>query len=324
MFMRRVASTRALRCIGIAVALACMSGCAGTIIKSHSVDSPVLEPNRVYYFLPTGYAEIELISQKGSYALTATIVYLPDPTKLYQVSVEESILTDDDVTFETSQNGLLKFVSGKSKDQRGAIVTKAAELAVEIAKAVVADELDVKKTLLKVLIDPTDQKQKGEVNGRLGALTNSELKIDFKGIAGTDTILKAKCTSCDVGLKFRPLLPYLATVKQDDKLISSGVVLLPNEAPVLSLEVARASFVEKDTKITFIDGVLTKYEMTKPSQALGFMQIPIDIVKAITSIPSAMLQFKIDQTTKQTNLDVAQRQALEAQAALAAERAKDR
>jgi hypothetical protein len=54
------------------------------------------------------------------------------------------------------------------------------------------------------------------------------------------------------------------------------------------------------------------------------MQIPIDIAKAITSIPSAMLQFKIDQTTKQTNLDVAQRQALEAQAALAAERAKDR
>lgn len=110
MLLRRDGSTRALRCFGIAVVLGCMSGCAGTIIKSHSVDSTALEPNRVYYFLPTGYAEIELIAQKGSYALTATIVYLPDPTRLYQVSVEESTLTDDVVTFETSQNGLLKFV----------------------------------------------------------------------------------------------------------------------------------------------------------------------------------------------------------------------
>ena len=314
----------ARRCIGIAVALACVSGCAGTIIKSHLVDSPVLAPNRVYYYLPTGYAEIELITQKGSYALTVTIVYLPDPTKLYQVSVEESIVTDDVVTFETSQNGLLKFVSGKSKDQRGAIVAKAAELAVEIARAAVLDEPDVKKTLLKALIDPTDPNRLKTVNDRLEALTNSKLNIALKKIAGTDKISGAKCESCDLGLKFRPLLPYLATVTNDGKLISSGVVLLPNEAPVLSLEVARASFVEKDTKITFIDGVLTKYEVNKPSQALGFIQIPIDIAKVIASIPSAMLQFKIDQTTKQTNLDVAQREALEAQAALAAERAKPR
>lgn len=325
--MRIGAFTKCAQWMWPVAAMTVLAGCASGMVISHAVTKDnSLTPNRAYYFLPRGYLNIELSSEKGKYALSIAVTYEPDPESLYEVELNESIFSDDSVVFEITQKGLLTYVSGKSKDQRGALIGKIAELAVEIGKAVALDEEEVKRVLLKVSIDPTasaDSTGKTEVekvSARVSELTNGELAVGFTPLEASKSIIDKKCSECTSGIRFRPLLPYGVTVTRNGKAISSGIVLLPNQAPIFSMTLARASFVEKETKITFLDGILTKYEITKPSQALGFIQIPIDIAKAIVSIPSSILQFKIDQTTQQKNFDVAKREAIEAQAALGAAR----
>lgn len=76
-------------------------------------------------------------------------------------------------------------------------------------------------------------------------------------------------------------------------------VYLPNGAPILSLDVTRAAFVTKKTKLTFADGVLTGVDLEKPSEILAGLEIPIHLIKTIVSLPSDIIQLKINYSSQE-------------------------
>jgi hypothetical protein len=74
------------------------------------------------------------------------------------------------------------------------------------------------------------------------------------------------------------------------------------------------------TNLKFTNGVMSSVDLSKPSEVLGCLDIPLQIAKAFTSIPSELLTLKINQTNQETSLLKAQTDLLKAQTALMATR----
>jgi hypothetical protein len=72
------------------------------------------------------------------------------------------------------------------------------------------------------------------------------------------------------------------------------ILYLPNGGPILSLDVLRAALVEKKNEITLENGMLTSAKQTKPSEILAGLNIPLEIIKALVSLPTDLIQLKIN------------------------------
>jgi hypothetical protein len=335
--MRLLVGNRMLRIAGRAVLLAALfstEGCSTPLYMStHVSKDEVFGENKLYYFLPKAIATVQLsqepaASGKAKHKLTVTMSMQPDPLHLYAVKVDKSVFARNEFTFQVSDSGLLTFASAKSKDETPTILSKVVELAAEVAKAVALDVKVEPAILYTASVDPTDGPAVKLVSDGIRAVTNLKYRVVFEPFPGTTAARSYKCTSCDngSGLRFRPVLPYFVKWLEGDvdasaTVLASQVVLIPQGAPILAINIERHPFIETDTKLTLSGGVLTKFELTKPSEVLAFIQIPIEMLKAIAAIPASMLQVRIDQFTKERQLSTAEREALEAQAALARARA---
>ena len=68
--------------------------------------------------------------------------------------------------------------------------------------------------------------------------------------------------------------------------------------------------------VGFKDGMLVKRDIKAPSELLGVAQIPPRILHEIASLPTDLIQLKIDTTGQQTKLLEAQKLQLDAYKAL--------
>ena len=168
------------------------------------------------------------------------------------------------------------------------------------------------KKVATLLIDPADACRTGNNEKDLSSqrlegyklscrLFRGGQKVEDKSLqySGTDTPNSATCT----GICFRPELHYelvfydsLST--EIKNILGIYSLTMPNAAPVISLDVTRAAFVEKDTVLEFKHGLLKKVTITKPSETKAFAKIPIDIGKEILSIPAELIQLKININTQ--------------------------
>lgn len=309
-------------------------GCVGPLITSHKVVVPT-EPGEfekynldgASYFLPRGVVDITISRDKdGNHSMTVSnVTFLPDPNHFYRIDYNDSIFSTDVVTIQTTSTGLLLSVATKTTDEAGALVKKVVELATEAAKAAVIalrepPGLEPKPFKITLTIDPTDPKQKELVNKTLGS-KGGNLSFSVSPLSSilVDKTNKMKCLS---GICYRPAIPYLLKLSDSDTVVAQTLVLLPNDAIIASIDVNRRAFIANTTNITFSNGMLTKLELDKPSEAVGFMGIPIDVAKAIVSIPSAIFDFKVTLITGETRLIAAQNANLSAQAALIATQKK--
>ncbi len=71
------------------------------------------------------------------------------------------------------------------------------------------------------------------------------------------------------------------------------------------IPVNRTAFVKRVNKIGIQDGVILSNEINKPSSVEGFLSIPIDIAKAVVSVPAQLIQFKFDNTKRLDDLEKA-------------------
>jgi hypothetical protein len=117
------------------------------------------------------------------------------------------------------------------------------------------------------------------------------------------------------GVKYRPLLPYRLEIR-GPKYFFVKIVYLPNEAPIITLDVTRPAFAERVTKLSFTNGVLTKIDLTRPSEILAFAKIPVELVKAIAGLPMDLINFKVENVTANTNYLQAEINAIKAQQTL--------
>jgi hypothetical protein len=119
------------------------------------------------------------------------------------------------------------------------------------------------------------------------------------------------------GIFYRPALPYTIafTPKKDkttatDKPVITKTIYVPNSAPIFLFNITRPAFVKYTQTIEFDNGMLKSATIKKPSEAVGFLSIPINIAKAVVSIPSALFKFQIENSKNELT---SQKEVLEAQ-----------
>ena len=116
--------------------------------------------------------------------------------------------------------------------------------------------------------------------------------FEFDGDLGGDSLPTKD--ECNNSVCFRPASSYRLILKEGEDEIQRINVVLPNKTVIGKVNIDRTVFVTKVTKVDFEEGMLTKVDIDKPSEALAGFQIPIDIVNAIIAIPAELVQFKID------------------------------
>jgi hypothetical protein len=82
---------------------------------------------------------------------------------------------------------------------------------------------------------------------------------------------------------------------------------------IFRLEVNRAAFVTKHMVLYVTDGILTGIDVDKPSEALGFINIPVEVLKTLVAIPGELLTIKLKQMQDEGALSKAEAESLKQQ-----------
>tara|TARA_R110001583_G_scaffold195354_1_gene372138 strand:+ start:1839 stop:3182 length:1344 start_codon:yes stop_codon:yes gene_type:complete len=106
------------------------------------------------------------------------------------------------------------------------------------------------------------------------------------------------------------------TNKEDNSFIETLHVTAIDPTTFSYISLDRGLFVTNEYEYEFTNGMLTRYKATKPNEIVEILSIPVDVAKAIISIPAEILQLKIDYSSKEEAYIKAQQLVLEAQNSL--------
>lgn len=317
-----------------------VTGCSGTVLESQRATyDPRNDVSGGYYFLPKGKVilNVKLTTENELSVSLKQTVYEPDPRHFYLLNYEGSSGAHDKVTV-TLTNQLLDKITVDSDEKSDEIIVKLVELGKEVAKigaafpAAEAKDVSAQAFDVDVAIDPTSQADEDWFNSHFKGIVRLDVsKPDVSKFAASQTQSDPSSTSneaiydttCNASLCFRPALPYKLELFTDTTkskssphpqptVLASFTAMLPNEAPVLGLDVTRAAFVKKVTTVDFDNGVFKEIAIDKPSSTLAFVEIPLSIAKAILSVPAEIVQLKIDTTKSAKDLHDARTAELEA------------
>jgi hypothetical protein len=336
-----------------------LQACHGGIVSSSHVTttSTINEPfpANAYYFLPL--VKVRLIAERKSGTPGCTLklketLTEPDPRYMFSLSHLSDIFSDDQVTITLATNGLLTKVETTSEGKIGEVLVKLAELTTEIMKA--SAGLPTGGAALRpteaplqyeMVLDPTDKDAVSAFNTDLNN-RGCNLQIDVRPPEFPSVIGSAKNESQQSrqagatsnpnnppaavrnGIFYRPALPYIISFKTKDEsrapeiVRTAQTVYLPNAAPVLTFDIKRPAFVKFTQTVEFENGMLKNSSVTKPSEAIGFVSIPVDIAKSIVAIPSELFKFRVETTKGEAGVLDAQKSLLEAQTQLLEEQDK--
>ena len=90
----------------------------------------------------------------------------------------------------------------------------------------------------------------------------------------------------------------------------SQAVRLENESPLFQALVDRTFFASRETHLIFDAGVLRDVQIKKPSEVVGFVEIPLVLAQSIVALPAQIVQVRIDQTNNRLKLIEAQNELL--------------
>ena len=111
------------------------------------------------------------------------------------------------------------------------------------------------------------------------------------------------------GLLFRSKSQYNIHFNNND--VGESVledVDLINKKQIFSVPIKTTPFVKREQKIQIHKGTFYGHELVNPSALEGFISIPINLTKAIVSIPAQLLRFRIDNLGVKRDLETAKRE----------------
>lgn len=153
-----------------------------------------------------------------------------------------------------------------------------------------------------VLAGPMSARQRGEVH---------HARHDHGGVGAREPIVTQ-------GVFYRPRVAHSAVlfVKKNLKaaggwqLRSRASLMLENISPTIAVGIDRSFFAKRRTTIVMDNGVLQDISITKGSELLGFVSIPLQISQSITALPANIIQVRIQDTNNRAKLIAAQEQLL--------------
>lgn len=262
-----------------------------------------------------------------------------DPAARLLYRFEPSAFSDDVLQVDTQENGLLSTVSSDTTDRSGDIAIAIAQLVFTVATkgAPLPQGLSETKEPFGATYDPFDPADVSKVRPELyrrgycvlvgqeeiRAGTSQCSKTSAQIRAGTGLIGKASIAAPVVeyaeafpGLYYRRPNPTPIEVYKDKKLIWRGSQPIFSKSDFYQITIDRTQFVQKQTTIKFTNGSLTSIKLSKPSEALAFVGIPVKIARIVFAIPLAGLQQETGLIDAQTKLANAQSNLINAQSAL--------
>ena len=214
----------------------------------------------------------------------------------------------------------MKKVEFTSDDQIGQVVVKIAELAKEVAKApfvpfatvVGAKDTEFDAVLYEGSFDPLSSKEVKRINDVL-KVHDSSLSIGVV-VPGKGRYIDqvADVADCRWSICFRRPIIVELSFRSEKKEFQRISLVVPDKSRIGGIDIERAALVKKATTVEFVSGMLKSVSVTKPSEALAVVQVPIDVAKAILSIPGEIVRLKIDTTKDSTALHTARLDELKA------------
>lgn len=260
-----------------------------------------------------------------------TTEIVADTKDLLSLNYKPNALMSDEIKYGVNAKGLLETVNITTEDRTADIIAKLAE-APQVVLGTSGGAAKAANTIVKIKdfsadftvkvstisVSPLPINWQIIIPNELGKdefiTVQGEFKISSPDIASTATTLSALVNGTTTsspseetnGILTRPLkniqLKYEATGFNNT--LPTNVVIA-DISKLIVIPVKRTAFVKRVNKIGIQDGVILSNEISKPSSVEGFVSIPINIAKAIVSIPGQLVQFRYDNTKRLDELEKA-------------------
>jgi hypothetical protein len=247
------------------------------------------------------------LSTNQFYTATFQTVTMPDPSFLFSLKLTHNPLYDDQYAVTVSSNGFISSVNASNADQTANIVQTLGNIAIQAAKLAAMPGVGTAyPTHVEVIFDPADPT---DVHNAALVLHDYYVRLECVPLIANQ-IDKSYATPFPNkldGVLYRPMLPYQMTIGcnigKPNEADFKYLVLAPNRAPIFRLSANRGVFVTRTASLQFNNGFLVSAAYDKPSEINGFVQIPLDLLNQIVSIPTNLIQFKINLASSESSLE---------------------
>jgi len=254
---------------------------------------------------------------------------IADTRELLVLNYKPNVLMSDYLKFQVSDKGLLESTTVKTDDRTAAIIAKLANAPEQILRidvnAVRGSNkfVKIKEFSLDFVVKASDIFGKEKTIDWPILLANEFIEDEYKTLKGSFQlkILNQEKELRDIksitnnsndyvdGVLTRPILNTTLQISSNsvtghlqnlEMLI--GIV---DHNRLINIPIKRTAFVKRENEVIIVEGLVKSNEITNPSSVEGFISIPIDVAKAIVSIPGQLVTFKYDNTNRKKELEAA-------------------
>jgi hypothetical protein len=249
----------------------------------------------------------------------------PDTSNLIAIKYYSNWFSSDDVQFTTSENSLLQNIAITSEDRISSVVAEITKAPQDFLDNLVnmraigglsadSEENEIKEVYEISRIFQIDANHVAKNEIELNWEIPLEVKPDFEENK-LEVILKFKNGSNKTtippqsfeGIYTRPMSNQLWKMEKIGEQLFpiSFTCFGPDSTRLVRVPVRSSLFIKKVQTPKFSNRILIENHIVKPSEVEGFASIPINIFKAIFSIPAQLLQFKIIHAKQETDFETA-------------------
>jgi hypothetical protein len=288
-----------------------LTGCGGPVLgttelpKSGTADDSA----QLTYGLPVAFFPIT-IKRDDKCTVTASLdkaVFVRDPNWNFRLDYFHHTYTNDSLSVQTDDVGLLTAINTTSENQTLAIVDQAFAVAAQAEKAppirmLTATAPACTAFSLTYVFNPLEKSQRDALNDLIvkneGSVKNVHVG-DVTLVGANEAYHGASCAPAGCSLPqpafcldaatnqciyFRKMRSFALPVVVENANTEVDLFFQAPDATIYAIPMRRDDFVKFDVKLTFDHGVLTGYASNNPSQALAVLQIPSDLIKDIVGL----------------------------------------
>ena len=318
-----------------------LSACTSTVVKTNYSGNIIhggKNNNLLYYYLPETILNITATLKIESCYLGDTLLgptvldrtysvkpeTIADTKKILILEYNKNNLFSDELSFAVNSKGLLTNSDIKADDKTASIIEDISKALVnKIEINATSDDIlyEIKEYTRSFTVKASELNQNGkEINLKIIVLNTknpnkkSEIVNDSYNISTPDEnmiVYDLERLEADKndnrlanGIFTRPIrnLNIMIKPNADKNAIFSNFVQISDPSKLLILPVNRTAFTNSSNNLKINDGIIIESKINRPSPVKGFVEIPINIAKAIVSIPAQLIQIKINSEGKSKDL----------------------
>ncbi len=282
--------------------------------------------------LEVSYADKGIDKVKlADYTIEIVTRTVPDLRKPLVIEYQSNLLFNDELDIKVTEQGLLNSTIASSEDQTAQIITDLADAPRELTNHAInrmvenspptnsstsnITHVEIQKSQKKLVLKGSElssgkhekwgielyvsNSQKGSSKKeKFGLVLTPKIERGKSYIKGEPEEFMGLVTRRKVNAELEVVL-FDEMQNEYQGQVSTAIVDTTVDYPI---ELKRKPFVKKKSNLVFKEGFLLQHKAINPSSYHGFISIPIDIGKAIMSIPGQLFSLKVQRIKDQTTL----------------------